>query len=172
MKVRSRQLHCLMSWRFFPSPLRREKLRIEANAGTGSVWFDTGGIAGFDVGNHRTAVDALFALLRLKEGSFKFHTGTRPANAIEPQDVNPLLEEAEDRLTQWPGIAAAVPSLDCELTLQETVDGTVMLRPDQWQLVATVAGGRTVATVLEARGLAEFEGCRAVKELVSSASSR
>jgi hypothetical protein len=142
------------------------ELRIEGNGGTGSVWFDAGGIAGFDVGNHRTAVDALFALLRLKEGSFKFHTGTRPINAIPPQDVNPLLEEAEDRLSQWPGIAAAVPSLDCELTLQESVDGTVMLRPDQWQLVAAIAGGHTVAAVLDARGLAEFNGCRAVKELV------
>jgi hypothetical protein len=143
------------------------ELRIEANGGTGSVWFDAGGIAGFDVGNHRTAVDALFALLRLKEGSFKFHTGTRPINAIPPQDVNPLLEEAEDRLSQWPGIAAAVPSLNCEVGLQESVDGTVMLRPDQWQLVATIAGGHTVAAVLEARGLAEFDGCRALKELVA-----
>lgn len=142
------------------------ELRIEANGGTGSVWFDAGGIAGFDVGNHRTAVDALFALLRFKEGSFKFHTGTRPLNAIPPQDVNPLLEEAEDRLSQWPGIAAAVPSLDCEVSLQQTVDGTVMLRPDQWRLVAAIAGGHTVAAVLEARDLAEFEGCRAVKELV------
>ena len=142
------------------------ELRIEANGGMGSVWFDAGGIAGFDVGNHRTAVDALFALLRLREGSFKFHTGTRPVNAIPPQDVNPLLEEAEDRLSQWPGIAAAVPSIDCEVSLQESVDGTVMLRPDQWQLVASIAGGHTVAAVLEARGLAEFDGCRALKELV------
>jgi hypothetical protein len=142
------------------------ELRIEASGGMGSVWFDAGGIAGFDVGSHRTAVDALFALLRLKEGSFKFHTGTRPVNAIPPQDVNPLLEEAEDRLSQWPGIASAVPSLDCELSLEEAVDGTVMLRPDQWSLVAAIAGGRTVAEVLEARGLSEFDGCRALKELV------
>jgi hypothetical protein len=41
-----------------------------------------------------------------------------------------------------------------------------MLRPDQWQLVAAIAGGRTVADVLDTRGLAEFDGCRAVKELV------
>ena len=41
-----------------------------------------------------------------------------------------------------------------------------MLRPDQWQLVATIGGGHTVAAVLDARGLAEFDGCRAVKELV------
>lgn len=142
------------------------ELRIEATGGMGSVWFDAGGVAGFDVSSHRTAVDALFALLRLKEGSFKFHTGTRPINAMPPQDVNPILEEAEDRLSQWPGIAAAVPSLDCELALQESVDGTVMLRPDQWQLVAAIGGGHTVAEVLDVRGLAEFDGCRALKELV------
>jgi hypothetical protein len=142
------------------------ELRIEAIGGMGSVWFDAGGIAGFDVGNQRTAVDALFALLRLKEGSFKFHTGTRPINAMPPQDVSPLLEEAEDRLSQWPGIASAVPALDCELFLQGSVDGTVMLRPDQWQLVAAIGGGHTVAAVLDVRGLAEFDGCRAVKELV------
>ncbi len=142
------------------------ELRIEAIGGMGSVWFDAGGIAGFDVGNQRTAVDALFALLRLKEGSFKFHTGTRPINAMPPQDVSPLLEEAEDRLSQWPGIAAAVPALACELFLQSSVDGTVMLRPDQWQLVAAIGGGHSVAAVLDARGLAEFDGCRALKELV------
>ena len=142
------------------------ELRIEGNGGAGSVWFDAGGVGGFDVGSHRTAVDALFALLRLKEGSFKFYTGTHPVNSMPPQDVTPILEEAEDRLSQWPGIAAAVPSLDCALSLQESVDGTVMLRPDQWQLVAAIAGGGTVAAVLDARGLAEFDGCRALKELV------
>jgi len=142
------------------------ELRIEGNGGAGSVWFDAGGVGGFDVGSHRTAVDALFALLRLKEGSFKFYTGTHPVNSMPPQDVNPILEEAEDRLSQWPGIAAAVPSLDCALSLQESVDGTVMLRPDQWQLVAAIAGGGTAAAVLDARGLAEFDGCRALKELV------
>jgi hypothetical protein len=50
--------------------------------------------------------------------------------------------------------------------LQESVEGTVMLRPDQWQLVAAIAGGHTVAEVLDARGLSEFDGCRALKELV------
>ena len=41
-----------------------------------------------------------------------------------------------------------------------------MLRPDQWQLVATIGGGRTVAELLSLRDMGEYEGCRAVKELV------
>jgi hypothetical protein len=142
------------------------ELRIEAGGGVGSVWFDTGRLAGYEVGHHRSAVDALFALVRLREGSFKFHTGTQPTNATDPLDVAPLLEEAENRLAEWPGIAAVVPSLYCELKLQGTVDGTVMLRPDQWQLVVTIGDGRPVSEVLSARGLGEYEGCKAVKELV------
>jgi hypothetical protein len=142
------------------------ELRIEAGGGVGSVWFDAGQLAGFDVGSHKTPVDALFALLRLREGNFKFHTGTEVVNALPPEDVAPVLDEAESRLMQWPAIAAAIPSLYCELNLNESVDGTVMLRPDQWQLVAAIAGGRQVVDVLNQRGLGEFDGCRAIKDLV------
>jgi Domain of unknown function (DUF4388) len=142
------------------------ELRIEAGGGVGSVWFDTGRLAGYEVGNHKSAVDALFALLRLKDGSFKFHTGTQPVNATDPVDVAPVLEEAENRLVQWPGIAAVVPSLYCGLKLQGTVEATVTLRPDQWQLVVAIGDGRPVVEVLSARGLGEYEGCKAVKELV------
>ena len=134
------------------------ELRIEAGGGVGSVWFDAGQLAGFDVGSHKTPVDAVFALLRLREGGFKFYTGTTPANAMAPQDVAPLLDEAENRLMQWAGIAAAVPSLYCDLSLQESVEGTVMLRPDQWSLVAAIGGGRKVLEVLDQRGLGEFDG--------------
>jgi hypothetical protein len=142
------------------------ELRIESGGGAGSVWFDAGRVSGFDVGNHRSVMDAVFALLRLKEGSFKFYTGTETLNPMEPEDVVPVLEEAENRLNQWPAIAATIPSLLSELRLAGSVDGTVMLRPDQWQLVTTIAGGRNVGDVLEARALGEFDGCKALKELI------
>ena len=114
----------------------------------------------------RRPSDALFALLRLPEGNFKFHTGTHVVNVVAPQEVAPVLEEAENRLALWPSIAGVVPSLHCEVKLQESVEGTVMLRPDQWQLVASIGGGRQVTDVLDLRSLGEFEGCKAVKELV------
>ncbi len=142
------------------------ELRIESGGGVGSVWFEAGQVAGFDVGTTKTPVDALFTLLRLKEGSFKFHTGTAIVNPLNPQDVAPVLDEAESRLVEWPGIAAVVPSVYSGLKLRPSVEGTVMLRPDQWQLVATIGGGRTVAEVLSLRDVGEYEGCRAVKELV------
>ncbi len=142
------------------------ELRIESRGGVGSVWFDAGRLAGFDVGAHTTAVDSLFGLLRLDEGHFKFYTGTSPVHAVEPQDVAPVLDEAESRLVQWAGIAAAVPSLLSRLSLQGSAEGPVTLSADQWQLVAAIGGGQSVADVLKTRDLGEFEGCKAVKELV------
>ena len=99
------------------------ELRIESRGGVGSVWFDAGRLAGFDVGAHTTAVDSLFGLLRLDEGHFKFYTGTSPLHAVEPQEVAPALEEAESRLVQWAGIVAAVPSMYSQLSLQGSAEG-------------------------------------------------
>ena len=142
------------------------ELHIESSGIAGSVWFDAGRLAGFDVGKQRTAVDALFYLLRLVDGNFNFRTGTAPVNAVEPQDVAPVLEEAEGWLTEWESIVGAVPSLESEVKLQEVVPAPVTLSPEQWQLVTSIGWGRAVGDVLQVRDLGEFEGCKAVKELV------
>jgi Domain of unknown function (DUF4388) len=141
------------------------ELRVESDGGVGRVWLDAGRIAGFDVGNQRSAVDALFALLRLPEGNFKFYTGTDPLNAIEPEEVNPLLEQADERLQEWPAIAAIVPSLSAELRLEPSATDDVLLTPGEWRLVSSVTG-RTVEEVLTLMSLGEFDGCKAIKGLV------
>jgi hypothetical protein len=142
------------------------ELRVESATSMGSVWLDAGRVAGFEVSGQHSAVDALFSLLRLKDGNFRFHTGTEPQNPVEPREVAPLMEEAEERLVQWPGISAVVPSLSSKLDLETLVDADVTLAPEQWALVALIGGGGTVAEVLGARSLGEFDGCKAVKELV------
>ncbi len=144
------------------------ELRLESNAAVGRIWLDAGLVAGFDVGSQHSAVDALFALLRWQEGSFRFHTGTEPLNPVEPQEVAPLIEEAEERLSQWPEISAVVPSLSSRLDLQASVHEDVILSPDQWGLIALIGSGRSVEEVLDGRGLGEFDGCKAVKELVDA----
>jgi Domain of unknown function (DUF4388) len=142
------------------------ELRLESDAGVGRIWLDAGLVAGFDVGGQHSAVDALFALLRWQDGSFRFHTGTEPLNPVEPQEVAPVMEEAEERLSQWPEISAVVPSLSSKLDLQASVHEDVILSPDQWGLIALIGSGRSVEEVLNGRGLGEFDGCKAVKELV------
>jgi Domain of unknown function (DUF4388) len=142
------------------------ELRVESAGSIGSVWLDAGRVAGYDVSGQHSAVDALFSLLRLKDGNFRFHAGTEPQNPVEPQEVAPLMEEAEERLGQWPGISAVVPSLSSRLSLEALVNATVTLSPEQWALIALIGGGRSVAEVIDGRGLGEFDGSKAVKELV------
>ena len=97
-----------------------------------------------------------------------FRTGTEPLNSVEPLDVTPLMEQAEERLAEWPGIVGIVPSLSSELGLQESIDDEVVVSPEQWRLIASIGSGRRVADVLEARDLGEFDGCKAIKELVET----
>ena len=104
------------------------ELRVESGGGVGSVWLDAGRVAGFDVGSQHSAVDALFALLRLKDGNLSSTRGTEPLNPVEPQEVAPLMEEAEERLVQWPGISAVVPSLCFPTAPRRSVDAEVTLR--------------------------------------------
>ena len=142
------------------------ELRIESGSSTGAIWFDAGQLAGFDAKGQKTAADALFYLLRLREGEFKFHTGTTPANPVPPQDVAPMLEEAEQWLAEWPAIEAVIPATSAMVRLQDELASPVTLDPEQWQLIATIGWGRPVGEVLAARGMGEFEGCQAVKRLV------
>jgi Domain of unknown function (DUF4388) len=144
------------------------ELQVESSGGGGSVWLDDGRVAGYDVGSQKSPVDALFALLRLTEGSFRFRAGTEPLNTIDPEEVAPLLEQAEARLEEWPAIAAVVPSLASRLHLQASVDDEVHLTPAQWSLVASIGDSRSVGDVLTAQDLGEFDGSKAVKELVES----
>ncbi len=144
------------------------ELAVDSPGARGRLWIDGGRVAGYDVGRSKSLADALFALLRLEGGSFSFtEASSEPANAVAPTDVAPLLEEAEGRLAEWPAIKAAVPSLDTPLSLAASVAETVSVSPEQWRLVAAIGGGKAAGEVLEQLDLGEFEGCKAIAELVS-----
>lgn len=142
------------------------ELRVEAGGEVISVWLDQGRLAGFDAGARTSATEVLFALLRLQDASFLFHTGTEPVNPMEPADLILLLEEVERRLVEWPSIEAAIPSRSCRVELEASFDRPVALRADQWQLVAMIGSGRAVGDLLAERSLGEFEGYKTLKELL------
>jgi hypothetical protein len=141
------------------------ELRVASAGLVGSIWLEGGRVSGYDVAGQNGPVDALFALLRLSEGTFKFHTGTEVRNPLPANDVAPLLSEAEAQLAEWPSISAAVPSLSAEVKLVPSLEAPVMVQPEQWLLLSAIGSGSTVAEVLAGRGLSEFEGCKALAEL-------
>src|SRR3984957_1614685 len=87
------------------------------------------------------AEDALFELLRLAAGTFSFGPGAAP-DPQPPRDVEPLLTEAQARLSGWREVEKAVPSLAAWLELAaEPPAAHVALRCDQWRLGSAVGGG-------------------------------
>lgn len=149
------------------------ELYVGGTEAGGHLWFEHGQIAGHDVAGSGEAFDALFRLLRVDDGEFTFDSdaptpeGSRLAG--EASDVASALERAEARLGEWREIVAVVPSLEHRVHLvDEPPADSVTLDRAQWKLVVAVGAGGSIADVLSARCLDEFEGCRAVRDLVQA----
>ena len=158
------------------------ELRLNGPRATGRLWFESGELSGFESGHCEQAVDALFDLLRMNEGGFVFDADVvppedaqRPVSGEDPEaakhtDIRPLLAEAEARLLEWGEIVAVVPSLAHEAFLvDEAPEGGVALDGSQWSMVVAIGEGRAVQDVLDHLGLPEFDGCKALKQLVDDA---
>jgi hypothetical protein len=158
------------------------ELRLNGPRATGRLWFESGELSGFESGHCEQAVDALFDLLRMNEGDFVFDADVeqpedaqRPVSEEDPEaakhtDIRPLLAEAEARLLEWGEIVAVVPSLAHEVFLvDEAPEGGVSLDGSQWSMVVAIGEGRPVEDVLDHLGLPEFDGCKALKQLVDDA---
>jgi hypothetical protein len=140
-----------------------------ANDLQGLLWVEAGQLVGFDVPRASDAAEAVFELLRLEAGSFSFMGGTSASAPMPPLEIEPVLAEAQTRLTEWREIELVVPSLSCWLDLApEPPAAHVSMRAEQWRLIVAVGGGCNVNSIVDHLGGSELTGCRAVKELVEA----
>lgn len=145
------------------------ELRVVGSRLDGRVWVDGGKVVGSDVGRSTTIVDAVFELLRLGEGTFSFEADRAAPSPGDPVTIEPILAEAQSRLREWRLIEAVVPSLDVMVRMAEQAPDTeVLVRADQWRLLAATGDGRSVSGLMDRLGMCEFDACRAVKELVEA----
>ena len=145
------------------------ELHVVGGKTDGRVWFDAGNVVGADVGRSVTFVDAVFELLRLDSGKFSFDAELPAPSPGEPQAIQPLLDEAQARLTEWREIESVIPSLDHSVALApEVQEGPVTVTGAQWRALVGVATMPTVQGVVERLGLGEFETCRTLKGLVDA----
>jgi hypothetical protein len=145
------------------------ELRVVGGRIDGRVHLDAGRVVSAEVGRADSFVDAVFELLRLTSGKFSFDADKAPADPADPVDVEPLLLEAQARLTEWRGIEAVVPSMDHGVALvADLTDPHVTLAADQWRIVVAVAGVGCVHEAADRLGLGEYTVCKALRELVES----
>jgi hypothetical protein len=147
------------------------RLRVNGDRGSGSLWVEEGQLAASELivpgATDDSLINTLFHLLRFKRGSFTFDAGAMAPAGATPNEIEPLLDEAETMLVEWRSIEAVVPSVDAWLTLKPELSGSmVKIDNERWRLIAAIGGGRTVGGVGEALGLDELPTLRGVKEIV------
>ena len=150
------------------STKKRGELRVAGQHGAGRIWMADGAVVGAESGSAHGAVDVLFELLRVDTGSFTFDPKAK-VPVGKPHDLEPLLAEAQSRLSEWALIEAVVPSLATGVDLAEQLPASkVTVTSSQWRVLRAVAGGATVADVARLLDADEFHACQAVKRLVDA----
>jgi hypothetical protein len=150
------------------------ELRVVGGHVEGRLWMRDGLLVASKVGKAQGHVDALFELLRLTEGNFVFKDGVEPppfddAVPVAAVPVQPIVRQAEERLTEWRDIEAVVPSLEHRVRLIADLPAPeVTLSAEEWRLVMATALAGTVHGVLEELNLGMFDGCRGLRRLVDA----
>ena len=133
--------------RLLASTAKSGRLRLDTDRGAGSVWMDGGSVVAVEspAGSGDTT-DAIFDLLRARDGSFNFVPEEAPVEPGKPMDVEPLLAGAEERLVEWREIEKVVPSMFSWVRLADALPAPeVTIDAAAWHTVTAIGSGVTVA---------------------------
>ena len=145
------------------------ELQVDGEALTGRVWLEGGQVIGARAGEATDPADAVFRLLCLTDGEFRFETGSSAPEPGAPQSVDAVLAAAQDRLTEWREIEAVIPSPDSVIRLQRALGGgDVQLTGAQWDAVVALGAGRSLAELMELLDQDELATGRVLKGLVEA----
>jgi hypothetical protein len=145
------------------------ELYVRGDRSEGRVWMDQGLVVGGEAPRARTLPEVFFELLREEEGSFVFDPGAGVPDG-EAVAVEPVLRDAQHRLSEWRSIEAVVPSLSVRVRMVAHAPAPeVSVTAEQWEVLAVIAGGAPVEAVAQALTLGEFGACQVVKRLVDAA---
>jgi hypothetical protein len=154
--------------RLLASTAKSGRLRLDTDRGAGSVWMDGGSVVAVESpAGSGDSTDAIFDLLRARDGSFNFVPEEAPAEAGKPMDVEPLLAGAEERLVEWREIEKVVPSMFSWVRLADALPAPeVTIDAAAWHTVTAIGSGVTVADLGHSLDLSEVSVCRLVRDLV------
>ena len=148
-------------------------LSVDGSPSRGRLWFSEGQVVATEAsgpsGPTSDDVDAVFELLRLDGGSFRFDADEKTARAGRPVAAERLLADAAARLEEWRAIEAVIPSLRHRLGLvAEAPTPEVILSAARWRTMVAVAAAGTGSGVADLLSVSSLDACRAVRDLVES----
>ncbi|MFW6079370.1 MAG: DUF4388 domain-containing protein [Gemmatimonadota bacterium] len=121
--------------------------------------------------------ETVYELMGWTEGRFRFEERDEAASdAIQVSvRVDSLLMEGARRIDEWSRLESKVPDPGCVPVLApadegESEDATAPLdlRPDEWEVLAEIDGGRDVAQIAAALGRSTFDVAKIVYGLAST----
>ena len=113
------------------------------------------------------ATDAVSELLRWPTGDFGLVEAANPDDIGVLIPTETLVSEAISRGAAWESLAEILPSPDVVLALRPVApEEDVVLKPDEWSLVALVDGRRSVGTIVALTGRGQFSVASALANLV------
>ncbi len=153
------------------------RLHVRSRSIGANVYLEDGLLVGADVGEHvnTSTVDVrsrleevCFELLAAGRGSFEFFTDTTgmgpPTMRLE---VDEVLDRAHQRLAEWREIQKVIPSLDLHPSVVADLEGDqVTLSREQWRLLMTLDGRRTIRAIARLLARSDYDVCRTVKSLI------
>lgn len=114
-------------------------------------------------------IDAAFELLGWHYGSYAYFPGSEAHVEQIPVRVavDDLLHEVELRQAQWARLSAAIPDLEAVPRFREgTGEASTDLQPDEFTLLASIDGQRSIRALADDLGYGTFEAARVVFRLL------
>ncbi len=113
-------------------------------------------------------LDAIFDLMRWTDGSYSFHAGDAVAEDLPVEIAVPqVLVEVSRRQSEWDQITRRIPHMNL---VPDFVTGgpsaAASLEPDEFTMMASIDGRRTLAELASDLGYSEFETARIVYGLM------
>ncbi len=153
---------------------------VVAGRDSGALWIDEGACCAVehdgargqitdDVGILKRVVELGAAVVRHRDGTFRFVTGEKPPWRA---DIAPSLLEAlgeiDRQVARWEEVRKVVPSLDVTARLHDDLQvEQFLVDRDRWRVLAGIGSGRSVRDLAESLG-DELAVCQAVAALVEA----
>lgn len=103
------------------------------------------------------SVDAVFDLLRWREGDFVFVVDeTNPDDVDVAIAVEKVLSDVESRSDTWESVSAVVPSPRALLVMPVVLPADPAVSREEWSLLALVDGRRTVGELVDLTGSGQY----------------
>lgn len=102
-------------------------------------------------------VDAVFDLLRWREGDFAFVVDeANPDDVGVSLSVESVLADAEARRSSWESVSLVVPSPSTVLAMPVVLTADPSVTRDEWALLSLVDGRRSVAELVDLTGSGQY----------------